>query len=70
MRLLVVDDNEEITEAITFYYGAKKGIDCHVINNGPQGLERIRKEKFDLILLDIAMPGFRNYQYYGSSGED
>jgi len=53
-----VDDNEEITEVISFYCNSKKDIDCQVINDGPQGLERIREENFDLILLDIAMPEF------------
>jgi len=58
MRLLVVDDNHEITEAITFYCSTEKDLDCRVINNGQEGLESIRSEKFDLILLDIAMPQF------------
>jgi len=58
MRLLVVDDNDEITQAITFYCSTEKDLDCRVINNGQEGLESIRSEKFDLILLDIAMPEF------------
>jgi CheY-like chemotaxis protein len=29
-----------------------------VVNNGQEGLERIRNENFDLILLDLAMPEF------------
>ena len=58
MRLLVVDDNHEITVAITFYCSTEKDLDCRVINNGQEGLESIRSEKFDLILLDIAMPEF------------
>jgi len=60
-RLLVVDDNEEITEAITDYLSTDQTIDCEVINDGPQGLERIRNDKFDLILLDIAMPDFSGW---------
>ena len=58
MRILLVEDNEEISEAMAFYCGAKKDIDCEVINNGQEGLERIRNDEFDLILLDIAMPEF------------
>jgi two-component system OmpR family response regulator len=58
LRLLVVDDNHEITEAITFYCGTEKDIDCQVVNDGREGLERIRNDKFDLILLDVAMPEF------------
>ena len=57
MRLLVVDDNEDITEAIGVYCTAQK-IDCQIINDGKQGLEAIRNGQYDLILLDWAMPVF------------
>ena len=55
--MLLVDDSHEIAEAVSFYCGAKN-IDCHAVDNGQEGLERIRKDKFDLILLDITMPEF------------
>ena len=43
---------------MTVYCGFKKDIDCQVVNSGQEGLERIRNENFDLILLDLAMPEF------------
>jgi CheY-like chemotaxis protein len=43
---------------MTVYCGIKKDIDCKVVNSGQEGLERIRNENFDLILLDLAMPKF------------
>ena len=43
---------------MTVYCGFKKDIDCKVVNSGQEGLERIRNENFDLILLDLAMPEF------------
>ncbi len=70
MRLLVVDDNHEITEAITFYCSTEKDLDCRVINNGQEGLESIRNEKFDLILLDIAMPEFSGLDVIKSLKQD
>jgi two-component system OmpR family response regulator len=57
LRLLLVDDSHEIAEVVSFYCSTKN-IDCSAIENGQEGLERIRKDKFDLILLDIAMPDF------------
>ena len=69
-RILIVDDNEEITEVISFYCNSKKDIDCQVINDGPQGLERIREENFDLILLDIAMPEFSGWDIIQSLKQD
>ena len=58
MRILLVEDNLEISEVMTVYCGFKKDIDCKVVNSGQEGLERIRNENFDLILLDLAMPQF------------
>jgi CheY-like chemotaxis protein len=57
LRLLLVDDNHEIAEVVSFYCSTKN-IDCRAIEDGQEGLVRIRKDKFDLILLDIAMPDF------------
>jgi CheY-like chemotaxis protein len=61
LRLLIVDDNEEITEAIHFFCESKKDIECYMINDGQQGLERTKREKFDLIMLDLSMPEFTGY---------
>ena len=58
MRILLVEDNLEISEVMTVYCGFKKDIVCKVINGGHEGLETIRNENFDLILLDLAMPEF------------
>ena len=58
MRILLVEDNLEISEVMSVYCGFKKDIDCKMVNSGHEGLESIRKEKFDLILLDLAMPEF------------
>ena len=58
MKILVVDDNKEITEAVSFYLDSID-ISCTVTNDGREALQIIReREDFDLILLDIAMPDF------------
>jgi CheY-like chemotaxis protein len=44
-----------------FYCNSKGKIDFKVLNNGKEGLEAIRKDNFDLILLDLAMPEFSGY---------
>ena len=70
MRILLVDDNVEITDVISYYCSAKNDIDCRVINNAQEGLEIIRSEKFDLILLDLAMPEFSGRDVVKSLKED
>jgi CheY-like chemotaxis protein len=62
LRILLVEDNLEISEVMTVYCGFRKDIDCKVVNSGQEGLERIRNENFDLILLDLAMPEFSGKQ--------
>ena len=61
MRILVVDDNQSITKMLRRYF-AMHGIDVTTFNDGRNALRSIQKQKFDVILLDMAMPGF--------SGED
>jgi len=61
VRILVIDDNEEITEAIHFFCESMKDIECYMTNDGREGLEKIKREKFDLVMLDLAMPEFSGY---------
>lgn len=70
MRILVIDNNEEITEAIHLFCESMKGIECYTINDGRQGLERIKKEKFDLVMLDLAMPDFSGFDVIKPLKED
>ena len=57
MRILVVDDNQSITKMLHRYF-TTHGIDVTTLNDGISALRSIQKQKFDVILLDMAMPGF------------
>ncbi|HUT07187.1 MAG TPA: response regulator [Nitrosopumilaceae archaeon] len=57
MKVLLIDDNEEITELLETTLTAK-GYSVKVSNDGREGLELIKKKESDLILLDLAMPNF------------
>ncbi|MGI8834039.1 MAG: response regulator [Nitrososphaeraceae archaeon] len=70
MRILLIDDNEEIAEVISFYCEATKDIDCRVVNNAQEALDSIRNEKFDLILLDLEMLGFGGRDVIKKVNED
>ena len=41
-----------------------------MINNGREGLERIRNDKFDLVLLDLAIPDFSGWDVIKSLKQD
>jgi len=55
-KILVVEDNPMNMELVTFILAAG-GIDVTQAFDGPEALERIKDTHFDLILLDIQLPG-------------
>jgi DNA-binding response OmpR family regulator len=57
MNIHVVDDNESITQMLKKYF-TLKGHACTVSNSGRNALTLIEDQKFDVILLDLAMPEF------------
>ena len=57
MKVLLVDDNKDITSVISEFL-KEKGIDTVVTNDPRDGQERIKKENYDVVLLDNHMPGF------------
>jgi PAS domain S-box-containing protein len=56
LRALIVDDEAEVAQSLAEMLGLL-GLQCDVAATGPEGLERIRKRRFDLILSDLRMPG-------------
>ena len=57
MRILMVDDNKSITDMLSKFL-KMKGYDCVVSNDSRNGLNLILQQKFDVVLLDLAMPEF------------
>jgi DNA-binding NtrC family response regulator len=54
-RLLVVDDDPKIRELFTDFFKDRFDIDSAA--NGEDGLAAMRRQRPDLVLLDINMPG-------------
>ena len=57
MKILVVDDNKTITEMLTKYL-AVKGFDCVATNDGRNGVNLMKQEKYHTVFLDMSMPDF------------
>ena len=55
-RVLVVDDDPQIRRVMRTTLEAK-GYDVDEAGSGEQALDITREEKFDLIILDINLPG-------------
>ncbi len=60
-RILIVDDNLEIREIIHILLEGE-GYEIKEAGDGQQALELTEKLDFDLIILDIMMPGLNGYQ--------
>lgn len=56
MRILIVEDEVKITQALKFLF-TKQKIDVDIANDGEEGLILSNKEIYDVIVLDIMLPG-------------
>ena len=51
MRILIIDDNQEITENISLYLRSK-GFDTDIAPNGSQAFDMIQRKEFDFLIVD------------------
>jgi PAS domain S-box-containing protein len=63
-KVLVVDDND-INILIAKRILSKWGIEVGVASSGEEAIEQVKKNEFDLILMDIKMPGIDGYETTG-----
>ena len=56
MKILLVDDEKDIIEFLKYNF-EKEGFKVYTARNGSEGKQVAKKEKPDLIILDIMMPG-------------
>ena len=60
-RILIVDDDEGIREFLKLVLG-KEGFETEVVCSGMEAVERIPGSSYDLVLLDIWMPGMNGLE--------
>jgi DNA-binding response OmpR family regulator len=60
-RVLVVEDDEAIAQGLRFNL-ERKGYEVEVATDGPGGFARAREGRFDLVLLDVRLPGFDGFE--------
>jgi signal transduction histidine kinase/ActR/RegA family two-component response regulator len=56
VKVLVVEDNK-INQMITKKILTKMNLNCDIVDNGEAAVEMIKANKFDIVLMDIHMPG-------------
>lgn len=69
MKILGIDDNEEINKLLSTVVKSD-GHEFIQESDGRKGLELIRNGGFDVVLLDIAMPGFSGKDVVNSLVQD
>ena len=61
-RVLLVEDDSQIREVIGDYFGRRDKIILDFAEDGERGLSKILNEQYDLILLDVMMPGLDGFE--------
>ncbi|MGJ5643536.1 ATP-binding protein [Formosa sp. S-31] len=56
IKILVVEDNK-INQMITKKILAKMKLNCDVVDNGEEAVDRVKNNHYDVVLMDIHMPG-------------
>ena len=59
-RLLIIDDDTRLAEMLTEYL-APEGLELTSVPSGIQGLRSAQRENFDLIILDVMLPGLSGF---------
>ena len=60
-KILLVDDERDLVETVTFRLEAS-GYEVLPAYDGQEGLDKARKEKPDLIILDLMLPRMHGYK--------
>lgn len=62
LRLLIVDDNEDLAKGLAIYLSEKSGHEVRVAHTGESGIETACAFKPDVVLLDIGLPDIDGYE--------
>jgi two-component system, OmpR family, response regulator len=63
MKVLLIDDNKDIADMVRLCLESQD-IECKLIGDGRAGLQSIRENNFDVVLLDLAIPEFSGFDIF------
>src|SRR5205807_9658409 len=61
MRLLIVDDDTELCSLLKEFL-EREGYSVQCVNEGREGLEQAQQGNYDLIILDVMLPGLDGFE--------
>jgi DNA-binding response OmpR family regulator len=59
-RILIIDDDVRLSEMLAEYL-APEGLELTGVPSGIQGLRSAQRENYDLIILDVMLPGLSGF---------
>ena len=68
-KILIIDDESDITETLSYMLQARN-FDVVTANSGQEGLDKVKRDRPDLILLDIMMPEMDGYKVCNKLKQD
>jgi len=69
MKVLLIEDNRDIADMVRLCLESEN-IVCEATGDGKVGLQSIKEDKFDAILLDLAMPEFSGFDIFRALKEE
>ena len=69
MKVLLIEDNKDIADMVRLCLESEN-IVCESTEDGKAGLESIKEDKFDAILLDLAIPEFSGFDIFRALKKD
>lgn len=63
-RILVIEDEPTLSRLLS-YNLTQEGYDTTTVDNGSEGLQLARSDSYDLIMLDIMLPGMNGFELLG-----
>lgn len=61
-KVLIVEDDRDIAELIGEYL-CREGMDFKLVETGEEGLKALKEDLYDLIVLDINLPGIDGFEF-------
>ena len=61
-RVLIIEDVKEMAELIRLYL-QKEGMVADICESGEEGLAQFSRERYDLVVLDINLPGIDGFEF-------
>jgi len=69
MKVLLIEDNRDIADMVRLCLESEN-IVCEATGDGKVGLQSIKEDKFDAILLDLSMPEFSGFDIFRALKEE